>query len=100
MMKRDFTPLLLNTYLPTFLLTLINQLTNYFKGFITLEGILAINATILMTVGSIFISTFNSVPSSTYIKMMDVWMIVVLVYPVVVICCHALQVSIVMLKAK
>ena len=93
-MKRDFTPLMLNTFLPTILLTLINQLTNYFKEFISLEGNIAITATILMTLGSIFISTFNSVPSSTYIKMMDVWMIVVLIYPVILICAHALQVMV------
>ena len=37
-MHRDFTPLLLNTYLPTFTLTVINQLTNYFIGFELFEG--------------------------------------------------------------
>ena len=38
MMHRDFTPLLLNTYLPTFTLTVINQLTNYFIGYELFEG--------------------------------------------------------------
>ena len=37
-MHRDFTPLLLNTYLPTFTLTVINQLTNYFIGYELFEG--------------------------------------------------------------
>ena len=46
---------------------------------------IAVNATVMMTLGSIFISTFNSLPPSTYIKMIDVWMIVNLCYPVLVI---------------
>ena len=36
--------------------------------FVNVEGIIAVNATIMMTIGSIFISTFNSLPASTYIK--------------------------------
>ena len=32
-LERNFNPLLLNTYLPTFILTVINQLTNYFTGY-------------------------------------------------------------------
>ena len=39
MLKRNFTPLVLNTFMPTFLLTFINQLTNYFGDHGTLEGI-------------------------------------------------------------
>ena len=39
--KRDFSPLVLNTYLPTFILTVINQLTNYFIGFELFEGKIA-----------------------------------------------------------
>ena len=85
---RDFTPLLLNTYLPTFILTIINQLTNYFVGFEMFEGIITINATVLMTLASLFISVFNSMPQSTYIKMMDVWMIVTFVYPFAIIFLH------------
>ena len=91
MMKRDFTPLALNTFLPTFLLTVINQLTNYYHNVNILEGVIAINATILMTLGSIFISTFNSVPPSTYIKMIDIWMIVVLIYPCIIIASHTIM---------
>ena len=91
MMKRDYTPLALNTYLPTFLLTIINQLTNYYSDVSILEGSVAINASILMTHGSIFISTFNSVPPSTYIKMIDIWMIVVLTYPCLLIVSHTIM---------
>jgi hypothetical protein len=52
------------------------------------EGIITINATVLMTLASLFISVFNSMPQSTYIKMMDVWMIVTFVYPFVIIFLH------------
>ncbi len=89
-LKRDFTPLVLNTFLPTFILTVINQLTNYFIGYEMFEGIIAINATVLMTLASIFISVFNSMPQSTYIKMMDIWMIVTFVYPFIIIFVHTI----------
>ncbi len=88
LLKRNITPLLLNTYLPTFILTVINQLTNYFIGFDMFEGIITINATVLMTLASLFISVFNSMPQTTYVKMMDIWMIVTFVYPFIIIFLH------------
>ena len=36
--NRNVTPILLNTYLPTLILTIINQLTNYFVGTDMFEG--------------------------------------------------------------
>ena len=62
----------------------------YIQDSSVLEGIIVINATILMTLGSIFISTFNSVPPSSYVKMIDIWMITVLIYPVIVITIHTI----------
>ena len=87
-LERNFLPLLMNTYLPTFILTVINQLTNYFIGYEMFEGIIATNSTVLMTLASLFISAFNSMPKTTYIKMIDVWMIVTFVYPFIIIFVH------------
>ena len=86
---RNLTPILLNTYLPTLILTIINQLTNYYIGQDMFEGIIMINATILMTLTSIFISVFNSLPKTTYIKLMDIWIIATFVYPFLIIITHS-----------
>ena len=67
---------------------LINQLTNYFVGHEMFEGIIAINATVLMTLASLFIDVFNSLPPTLYIKRIDIWMIVTFIYPFVVIGIH------------
>ena len=98
--QRDFKPMVLNTFLPTMLLVIINQLTNYYDEISSLEGIIGINASIMMTLGSIFISTFNSAPASTYVKLIDVWMIVILFYPVIVILCHSIKAVVTKEKSK
>ena len=48
-----------------------------------------VNATVLMTLTSLFISVFNSLPKTTYIKMMDVWIMVTFVYPFFIILLHS-----------
>ena len=53
MFLRDINPIILTTYLPTFILTLINQLTNYFIGFEMFETVVTINATTLLTLTSL-----------------------------------------------
>ena len=68
-------------------LVLINQLTNYFIGDM-FEGIIGINATVLMTLASLFIDVFNSLPPTNYIKRIDIWMIVTFLYPIIVIAVH------------
>ena len=87
---RDIKSIILNTYLPTFILTLINQLTNYYIGYEMFEAIITINATTLLTLTSLFISVFDSLPQTTNIKMIDIWMLVTFVYPFLIIIIHTL----------
>ena len=86
--KRNVVPIVLNTYLPTVILTIINQLTNHFIGQEMFEAIISINASVLMTIASLFIATFNTLPNTVYIKMIDIWMIVTFVYPFIIILLH------------
>ena len=71
-------------------LVLINQLTNYFVGHDMFEGIIGINATVLMTLASLFIDTFNSLPQTNYVKRIDIWMIITFIYPFIVIAVHTI----------
>jgi hypothetical protein len=61
-------PVLLNTVLPTVVLTLINQLTNYWGGRDMFEAVIGVAATVLMTLAAIFISYFQSLPVSAGIR--------------------------------
>ena len=57
----------MNTVLPTLVLTLINQLTNYW-GRNMFEAVIGVTATVLMTLAAVFISYFQSLPSSATIR--------------------------------
>ncbi len=71
---------ILTTYLPTFLICLVSFATNYFKGFF-FEAIVTVNLTSLLVLTTLFISVSNSLPETSYIKMMDVWLLVCLSVP-------------------
>jgi hypothetical protein len=66
--QRQYGPVFLSTVLPTLVLTIINQITNYFLGPEMFESIVAMNATVLMTLSSIFISYFQTLPPSNTIR--------------------------------
>ena len=85
--SRNVIPITLNTFLPTIILTIINQLSNYFLKDM-FETIIMVNATVLMTLAALLVSVFNNLPQTTYIKMMDVWIITVFVYPFIIILVH------------
>ena len=85
---QNIVPILLNTYLPTLILTIINQLSNYFIVPEMFEAVITINATILMTLASLFISVFDSLPNTVYIKYIHIWMLVTFVYPFIIILIH------------
>ncbi len=71
---------ILTTYLPTFLICLVSFATNYFKGFF-FEAIVTVNLTSLLVLTTLFISVSNSLPTTAYIKLMDMWLIFCLVMP-------------------
>ncbi len=71
---------ILTTYLPTFLICLVSFATNYFKGFF-FEAIVTVNLTSLLVLTTLFISVSNSLPETSYIKMIDIWLLVCLFVP-------------------
>ena len=70
----------LSSYLPTFLMCLMSFATNYFKGFF-FEAIVTVNLTTLLALTTLFVSILNSLPKTSYIKMMDIWLIFCLTIP-------------------
>ena len=70
----------LTIYFPTVLLNLIGHCTNYFKDFF-FEAVVTVNLTCMLVLVTMFINTANNLPKTSYIKMMDIWLIFTLLLP-------------------
>ena len=75
----------LTVYLPTFLLICISYVTNFFKPYF-FEAVVAVNLTCMLVLATMFVSVSDSLPKTSYIKMIDVWLIVSLSIPFFEVC--------------
>ena len=73
-MKRIITSEMMTTYLPTALLLLITYSTTFFKPCF-FEAALSVNLTTMLVMTTIFISKMESLPQTSYMKMIDIWLI-------------------------
>ena len=73
------------TYLPTILMNIINQATNYITGDSKYDLIITVNITSMMVLVSIYLSVSTSLPSTPSIKPVEVWLLFNLAYPFLVI---------------
>jgi hypothetical protein len=65
---------LLTTYLPAILLLMITYSTTLFKPYF-FEAALSVNLTNMLVMTTIFIGVMQSLPTTAYVKMVDVWLI-------------------------
>ena len=72
--KRRLTNELLTTYLPTIFLSIIVFCTTKFKPFF-FEAALTVNLTVMLVITTLLISVMDKLPSTSYIRMIDVWLI-------------------------
>ena len=77
---RRLTNEVLNTYLPTVLLILIGYCTSFFKQFF-FEAALTVNLTVMLVVTTIFISVMEKLPPTSYVRMVDIWLIFGIIIP-------------------
>ena len=77
--------ILLVTYLPTLLMNIINQATNYITGDSKYDLIITVNITSMVVLATIYLSVFTSLPSTAEIKPVEYWLLVSLAYPFLVI---------------
>ena len=77
----------LTVYFPTVLLNLIGHSTNYFKSFF-FEAVVTVNLTCMLVLTTMFINVSNNLPKTSYIKMMDVWLIFNLLLPFMEVLLH------------
>ena len=73
-MKRKITSEMMTTYLPSILLMLITFATTFFKP-IYFEAALTVNLTNMLVMTTIFISVMERLPTTSYLKMIDHWLI-------------------------
>ena len=78
---------ILTVYVPTILLNLIGHSTNYFKSFF-FEAVVTVNLTCMLVLVTMFISVSSSLPKTSYIKMVDYWLIFTLLLPFVEVILH------------
>ena len=72
--KRKIMSEMMTTYLPSILLMMITFATTFFKPFF-FEAALSVNLTTMLVMTTIFISKMESLPPTSDIKMIDIWLI-------------------------
>ena len=82
---RNIIGIFLVTYLPTILMNIINQATNYVQTSNKYEFIITVNITCMMVLSGIYLSVSTSLPATATIKPIEVWLIFNLAYPFLVI---------------
>ena len=73
-LKRKIMSEMMTTYLPSLLLMLITFATTFFKP-IYFEAALTVNLTNMLVMTTIFISVMERLPTTSYLKMVDFWLI-------------------------
>ena len=73
------------TYLPSILMNVINQATNYISGASKYDLVYTINITSMMVLASIYLSVSSSLPSTPTIKPVEIWLLFNLAFPFLVI---------------
>ena len=69
---------MLTTIAPTLVLVCISNITNYFNDF-KIE--ISVNLTAMLVITTMFVSVINKLPLTSYIKMIEVWLMFTLMVP-------------------
>ena len=79
-LKRKIMSEMMTAYLPSMLLLMITFATTFFKP-ILIEAALGVNLTTMLVMTNIFISKMESLPPTSDIKMIDIWLILCQLVP-------------------
>ena len=84
-LSRKIDSVFMVTYLPTILMNMINQATNYITSENKYDIIFTVNITCMMVLASIYLSVSASLPNTYGIKPVEIWLLFNLAYPFLVI---------------
>ena len=73
-LRRKILSEMMGTYLPSILLMMITFATTFFKPFF-FEAALTVNLTNMLVMTTIFTSVMEKLPLTSYLKMIDIWLI-------------------------
>ena len=79
-MKRKILSEMMTTYFPSLLLMMITYATTFFKP-LFFEAALSVNLTTMLVMTTIFISKMESLPHTSDIKMIDIWLVLCQMVP-------------------
>lgn len=71
---------LLSNYLPTSLICILTFATNFFDD-IYFEAVVTVNLTSMLALTTIFVSIFDSLPQTFYVKFIDIWLMFCMTIP-------------------
>ena len=89
-LKRRFFSIFMVTYLPTILMNMINQATSYITSEDKYSLIITVNITCMMVLASVYLSVSASLPQTSDIKPVEIWLIFNLAFPFLVILVNVL----------
>ena len=78
--KRKFNIIMMN-YIPSLLMNIINQATNYITGDTKYDLIITVNMTSMVVLATIYMSVSMSLPNTPDIKPVEVWLFFSIAYP-------------------
>ena len=73
-MRRKIMSEMMTTYLPSILLLMITFATTFFKP-VYFEAALTVNLTNMLVMTTIFMSVMERLPTTSYLKMIDYWLV-------------------------
>jgi hypothetical protein len=90
---RRTMPIIMTVFLPTLLLNIIGHSTLYYKQPAFFNTAICVNMTIILSLLTLFISVSRNLPTTSYVKMIDIWLIFSLSIPFVEVLLTAYKVS-------
>ena len=88
---RNILSILMVTYLPTLLINIINQATNYISSDLKDDILITVNITSMMVLTSIYLSVSGSLTATATIKPVETWLLFNLAYPFMIIIVNILR---------
>ena len=80
--QRRLFSLIMRIFIPTVILNIIGHMSNYYKP-THFVGLMTLNVTVTLVLTTMFLNINNNLPPTSYIKMIDVWLLFNLLKPFV-----------------
>ena len=79
--KRTLSIEAINTFLPSLLLIILSYITVFFKLPKFFNTAITVNLSVMLTITTLLISVLNKLPTTSYIKWIEYWLIFALMVP-------------------